>query len=117
MAYTINTVVFAPYRMLPDSNVLASASNSASVTDTVALSRVFPKPTKTDAGVSRPRFKRVKTLTLSDGTKKDMIIEVSGSVPVGASNADILAVLDDTADSLDLQEVKDLFTALDIYTS
>jgi hypothetical protein len=46
-----------------------------------------------------------------------MIIEVSGSVPVGASNVDILAVLDDTADSLDLQEIKDLFTALDIYTS
>lgn len=117
MAFTINTVVYAPYRNLPDSNVLASPSNNASTTDTVALSRVFPKPTKTDAGVSRPRFKRVKTLTLADGSKKDMIIEVSGSVPVGASTVDVLAVLDDTADSLDLQEIKDLFTALDIFTS
>lgn len=114
MPVTLNTVVFNPYRTLPDSATLASSLNTLSVTDTLQLSRVFPKPTKDNLGVARPRVKRVKTLTLADGSKKDAIIEVSGSIPVGASTTDILALLDDTADALDDQNAKDLFTALDI---
>lgn len=114
MSITLNTIVFSPYRALPDTSTFASPSHSISTTDTVAMSRVFPKPVKDNDGVGRPRIKRVKTLTLADGSKKDMIIEVSGSVPVGASDSDVLAGLDDTADLLDTQEVKDLFTKLDI---
>lgn len=114
MPLTINTVVFSSFRVLPDSNTLASPSNTVTVKDTAEMSRVFPKPVKDNPGVGRPRFKRVKTLTLSDGSKKDMIIEVSGSVPVGAADADVLSVLDDVADGLALQDLKDLFTKLDI---
>lgn len=114
MSQTINTVVYNTFRTNPDSVVLASSSHTLSSTDTLQLSRVFPKPTKTDAGVARPRFKRVKTFTLGDGTKRDGIIEVSGSIPVGAADADILALLDDVADGLALQDQKDLFTKLDI---
>lgn len=114
MSVTLNTVVFNSYRTLPDSMTLASSLHTLSVTDTLQYSRVFPKPTKDNLGVARPRFKRVKTLTLADGSKKDAIIEVSGSIPVGASSSDILALLDDTADALAEQNSKDLFTALDI---
>lgn len=114
MSITLNTIVFATYRNLPDTVTLASSSHSISNTDTIAMSRVFPKPVKDNSGVARPRLKRVKTLTLADGSKKDMIIEVSGSVPVGASESDVLAGLDDTADLLDSQDAKDLFTKLDI---
>lgn len=114
MSLTINTIAFTAYRSQPDSLVLAAPTNGVSMTDTVALSRVFPKPVKDNLGVGRPRLKRVKTLTLANGTKKDAIIEVSGSVPVGASDADVLALLDDVADTLDMQDAKDLFTKLDI---
>lgn len=114
MSITLNTVVFSAFRSQPDSQVLASPSNTVSLKDSVELSRVFPKPVKDNLGVGRPRLKRVKTLTLADGSKKDMIIEVSGSVPVGAAEADVLAVLDDVADGLALQDSKDLFTKLDI---
>lgn len=114
MSITLNTIAFATYRNLPDSVTLASPSHSISNTDTVAMARVFPKPVKDNDGVARPRLKRVKTLTLADGSKKDAMIEVSGSVPVGASDSDVLALLDDVADTLDLQDAKDLFTKLDI---
>lgn len=114
MSLTINTVVFSSYRSMPDSLVLASPANTVSLTDTMQLSRVFPKPTKDNAGVGRPRLKRVKTLTLADGSKKDAIIELSGSIPVGASDADVLALLDDVADTVDMQDCKDLFTKLDV---
>lgn len=114
MSVTLNTVVFNSYRTLPDSMTLASPLHTLSVTDTLQYSRVFPKPTKDNLGVARPRFKRVKTLTLAGGIKKDAIIEVGGSIPVGASSSDILALLDDTADALAEQNAKDLFTALDI---
>lgn len=111
---TINTVVYAPFRLMPDSSVYAAPTNTVSFVDTISLSRVFPKPVKDNLGVGRPKLKRVKTLTLADGTKKDAIIEVSGSIPVGASDSDVLALLDDVADTLDTQDAKDLFTKLDI---
>lgn len=114
MSLIINTVTFSAYRSMPDNLVLTGPLNGIGFQDQIQMSRIFPKPVKDNDGVGRPRFKRVKTLTLADGTKKDMIIEVSGSVPVGAADADILAVLDDVADALDTQDLKDLFTKLDI---
>jgi len=114
MAITLNTKSYSAFRTQADSNMLAGPANTATVKDTLTLRRQFPKPTKDSSGVSRPGIKIVKTLTLADATKKDMIIDISSSVPVGAADADVLAVLDDVADTLDLQDAKDLFTKLDI---
>lgn len=114
MSITLNTVVFNTFRTLPDQNTLASASNNATVKDQLALGRTFPKPVKDFRGVSRPNLKRTKTLTLDDGTKHDAILTVGGSIPVGASPADVLALLDDVMDALGLQSVKDAFTSLNI---
>lgn len=115
MPFTLNTRVYTPFRQLPDSTIFAGPGNTVSSTDTVSMRRVFPVPTKTDLGVAHPAVKVVKTLTLADGvTKKNMIIDIYASVPVGAASADVLLVLDDVADFIDLQEVKDLFVKLDI---
>ena len=114
MSQTLNTVAFTPFRTLPDSNVLASSQNTASIKDTLTLQRVFPKPTKDFRGVARPAVKRVKTSTLDDGTKHDNIITLSGSIAVGTPEADILALLDDVFDAAGMQFVKDLFTKLSI---
>ena len=114
MSITLNTKTYSSYRTQADSNQLSGPANTVSVKDTPTLRRQFPKVTKDSAGVGRPGVKVVKTLTLADGTRKDMIIDVSGSVPAGAVEADVLAVLDDVADFLLSQDAKDLFTKLDI---
>jgi hypothetical protein len=114
MSLTINTKTYSSFRAQADSNALAGPANTATVKDLLTLRRQFPKATKDSAGVARPGIKIVKTLTLADTTKKDMIIDISASVPVGAVDADVLLVLDDLADTLDMQDAKDLFTKLDI---
>lgn len=114
MSVTINTKVFTSFRTQADSNMLTGALNTPTVKDSLTLRRTFPKPVKDNPGVSRPGFKVVKTLACSDGFKRDMIVDVSGSVPVGAVEADVLAVLADIAAFAGLQDCKDLFTKLDI---
>lgn len=111
---TLNTKSYSSYRTQADSNQLAGPENTVSKKDTLTLRRQFPKVTKDSAGVGRPGFKVVKTLTLADGTQKDMIVDVSGSVPAGAVEADVLGVLDDVSDFAASQDARDLFTKLDI---
>lgn len=114
MSLPINTKTYTSFRMLPDSHQLAGPANTGTIKDSITLRRQFAKPVKDNDGVQRPGVKTVKTLTLANGTKKDMIIDTSTSVPVGAADADVLAVLSDHQVALGLQDVKDLFTKLDI---
>lgn len=114
MSITLNTKSYSTFRTQADSNQLNGPAATASVKDEVILRRKFATPTATFAGVSRPGCKITKTLTLTDGSKVPMVIDVSGSVPVGANSADVLAVLADLAAFLALQDAKDLFTLLDI---
>lgn len=112
--FTVNTKNYSSYRLLPDSNVFAGPNNTVSVIDTCTFRRKFPVKTKDFAGVGRPGIKLVRTLTLADGSKAPAILDIGGSIPVGASNADILAILSDAEKLLALQDAKDLFTGLDI---
>lgn len=114
MSLTLNTKSYSSFRVQADSNQLNGPAATASVKDEIVLRRKFATPTSSFAGVSRPGVKITKTLTLADLTKVPMVIDVSGSVPVGATNADVLAVLADLAAFLALQDAKDLFTLLDI---
>ena len=114
MSLTINTKSYTSYRTQADSNLLAGPTHDVSSKDTITLRRQFPKPTKDSLGVGHPGVKFVRTLALSDGTRKDMIVDVPSSVPVGAATADILSVLADVATFLASQDAKDLFTKLDI---
>lgn len=114
MSVTLNTKLFSAFRTQADSNQLAGPSNTASAKETLTLRRQFPKPSGTNLGVARPGIKFVKTLTLADGSKKDMILDLSSSVPVGAVDADVLLVWDDFYDFCGLQNAKDLVTKLQI---
>lgn len=114
MPLTVNTKTYTSYRTQADQNQLAGPANSLSTKDTITLRRVFPKPTKDFGGVARPGVKVVKTLTLSDGSTHDMILDVSGSVPSGAVEADVLSVLSDAAVVLASSDAQALFTDLDI---
>lgn len=114
MAITVNTKSYSSYRQLPDSNSLAGPANTASVRDLINYRRKFAVKTKDFAGVNRPGVKLTRTLTLADATKADAIIDISGSIPVGAANADILSLLSDAAVTLGLTDSQDLFTKLDV---
>lgn len=114
MTITVNTKSYNSYRMLPDSNTLTGPAATASTHDSITLRRKFAVKTKDFAGVNRPGVKLVRTLTLADGSKADALIDVSGSIPAGAADADILSLLSDTKETLALQDAKDLFTKLDV---
>lgn len=99
MAITINTLAYnQDSQPTSDKVVYSGPSNNFSVKDLLTLGRTPPKPTSTFAGVARSLIKRTKTLTLADSTKADAIVELSVSLPVGAADADIDALVDDVAD-------------------
>jgi hypothetical protein len=114
MTITVNTKPYSSYRALPDSNTMSGPAHTASVHDTIAFRRKFAVKTKDFAGVNRPGVKLVRTLTLADATKADALIDISGSIPVGAADADILSLLSDAAVVLGLTDAQDLFKKLDV---
>lgn len=114
MSITLNTKTYSSFRLQADSNQFNGPAATGSLKDEFIFRRKFPVPTATFAGVTRPGIKFTRTLTLTDSSKVPMVLDISGSVPVGATNADILAVLADAAALLASQDAKDLFTLLDI---
>lgn len=70
---------------------------TVSVKDDVVLKRTAPKESDTFSGVGRTSAKLTRTLTLT-GAKSptgDAICEISVSVPVGFTAADVDAILND----------------------
>lgn len=81
------------------------------------LSRVYPKSGKNgDQGVARPeaRFERTVVTNATTGVTKPAILRVSGSLPVGMSEAEILSLLAEAAAFAASQAGQNLFTKLDI---
>ncbi len=96
MSLTVSTKTYNQDRISPDSILYTGPANTLSISDTIELKRVYPKPTKDFAGVARPTIKLVKTVTLVDGvTKADAIVTFSASLPVGITDADASAVIAD----------------------
>lgn len=114
MSVTLNTKSYSSFRLQADSNQFNGPAATGSLKDEFILRRKFATPTATFAGVTRPGVKFTRTLTLTDASKAPMVLDLSGSVPVGATIADILSVLADMTAFLGLQDAKDLFTLLDI---
>lgn len=99
MAITLNTLAYSQDASVSKDKVLYTGpSNTFAIKDQVSLARVAPKPTATFRGVARAEAKRVKTVTLDDGTKADAIVTVSSSFPVGMAKADADALRDDVGD-------------------
>ncbi|DAD52281.1 coat protein [ssRNA phage SRR6960799_28] len=80
-----------------DSARYVGANHTAQVKDILQVRRVAPKATKTDPGVHKEYHKRVIS-ELIGGVYKDIIVETSYSIPVGASTAGITAARVDNAE-------------------
>jgi len=101
MAITLNTLAYEQDTFESANRVkYVGPANSFTIKDTLTLGRTLPKATATFSGVARSNAKRVKTLTLPDGSKHDAIISVDVSLPVGAVDADVDALRDDVGDFL-----------------
>ena len=101
MALTVSTKSYVPLTQNPDSTVYAGPVHTFSVKDTIEYKRIAAKPDGTFPGFFKPEIKLAKTCTLADGvTKKDAIIKISGSLPVGMVPADLTAMLLDAKDRI-----------------
>lgn len=111
MSLTVSTKSYTEYRTNPDAIAYAGPANTMNSKDTIEFKRVFPKPTATFAGVGRPTVKVVRSVTIGSSVV-DMILNISGSIPVGTAQADIEALLADAVSLLGSQPAEDLFDSL-----
>lgn len=115
MAVTVNTRAYNSDRVEADSVGYAGPAHTFSNKDLLELKRVAPKPTSTFAGVSRVTAKFSRTVSLNGGPETGTaIVEVTTSLPVGMSEADIDSIRDDMGDFLLLSAADDLFFKQDI---
>lgn len=94
MSITINTKAYVQDKTGPDAVGYVGPADSVSVTDTLDLKRVDPKPTATFAGVARSSAKITRSGIVNGQTVK-MLGEVSYSIPVGMVQADVEALAAD----------------------
>jgi hypothetical protein len=98
MSLTVNAKTFT-LDTYPSSNAAAyvGPAHTLTVKDDLRISRVAAKPTTVFSGVVRwaAKLSRTHTLTGALSTTGDSITEISHSIPVGASTADIDAICAD----------------------
>lgn len=97
MSLTINAKAYTADSFGTNRIGYIGAGKTVSVKDDVALTRTAPKATDAFSGVGRTSAKLTRTLTLT-GAKTvsgDAICEISMSVPVGYTAADVDAILND----------------------
>lgn len=114
---TINTRTYNFDGSTGDSVRYVGPVHTYSQADTFELSRTYPKPGRNgDLGVARPVIKRTVSVVVNatTGERKDAIVRVTGSLPVGMAAADIDALCADVSSLLASTDGKNLFKALDI---
>lgn len=116
MPITVSTKSYTQDRVAPDAIVYKGPAETFTVKDSIEAKRVHPRPTKDFRGVSRPQYKLTRTVELDDASKRDAILTISGSLPVGMSNADVASMIADAVDLLQLEEAgtNNLFLKNDI---
>lgn len=115
MLYNTRTYALDRYNNA-DSVSYAGTGHTPASKNQLTLSRTYPKPTKENEGVAKPYFKQVKTVVVNatTGEKKDLIVYVGGSVPVGTSSTDVNGCLADIAAWINTADAQSLFNSLDI---
>lgn len=99
MTLTVSTKTYTSFRQNPESTVYTGPLDTFSIKDQIEYKRIPAKPDGTFPGFFKPEIKLTKTCTLADGVaKKDAIIKISGSLPVGMTDADLTAMLLDAKD-------------------
>lgn len=117
MSIVLNTKSYeADIAISPNQVPYKGPANTLSVKDRMDLYRVDPKGTATFSGVGRSRAKIVRTLTLTDAktVTGDAIADISVSVPVGATAANIDSLADDIGAFTSSAAFKLLLKNLDI---
>lgn len=97
MALTINAKTYTADSFQQNAVGYIGSSKTVSVKDDVALRRTAPKVSDVFSGVGRTSAKMTRTLALT-GAKTltgDAICDISVSVPVGYTAADVDAILND----------------------
>lgn len=97
MSLTINAKTYTADAYASNSVGYIGALKTVSAKDDVSLRRTAPKATDTFSGVGRTSAKLTRTLTLT-GAKTlmgDAILDISVSVPVGYTAADVDSLLND----------------------
>jgi hypothetical protein len=97
MTLTVNAKAYTANSFKEHSISYTGPTHTLSIKDEVKLSRVPAKPTVNLSGVSRTTSKLTRTLTLTGALTPthDAISDHTVSIPVGASSADIDAILND----------------------
>jgi hypothetical protein len=112
----LNTRTYTLDRSNPDANSYVGPDHSFSSKDRLELKRVYPKPVKDFPGVARPTAKLTKSVVpnATTGERQDAIVSITGSLPVGMTEAEIDGMLADAAAFLASTEGKALFKQLAI---
>lgn len=97
MTITVNASTYTADSYASDAVGYRGPSNTLTVVDVLRLLRVAPKPTAVFSGVGKTSNKLTRTLTLTGALTPtaNAILEISVSVPVGASGTDVDAMLND----------------------
>lgn len=90
-----STVTFTRYSEELNKSTYVAGDHTLALNHTLALSRVFPKPTKDYAGVARTRFKVTKGILLASGQTVPLIASVEYDIPVGVAEADYDKVIEE----------------------
>lgn len=112
---TINTRTYNFDGSTENSSRYVGPAHTFSTADVFELSRVYPKPGRNgDLGVARPLVKRTKSVVVNatTGERKNSIVTIGGSLPVGTSASDIDAACDDLAAFIGSAAGKALFKSL-----
>lgn len=101
---------FNRYEEYQNRAVYVGTTHTMSAKDTLSLYRTFPKPSGNFKGTSKSSVKFSKDFLVDgvDGVSQitaPVIIEVSFSVPVGVTNADLLIMRQRALSMLDLDAV------------
>lgn len=104
MTIVLNTKTYKADSFEPDRVKYFGPAHTGTSKDILSVSRVAPKPTATFRGVNRQQLKLTRTVTLDDGKTADVIVDISGSIPVGCPSAAITSMVADGADLLALEE-------------
>jgi len=99
MPLTINTKTFTADSFGKDRIGYSGPDKTGSTKDDLSLARTAAKPTAVFSGVQRTSAKLVRTMTLTGALtpSHDAIMELPVSVPIGASDVDVTAMVADFA--------------------
>lgn len=99
MALTINSKTFTADSYSANAVNYAGPAHTLSLRDDLLLTRQAARATSVFSGVARVRAKLGRTLTLTGALtpSHEGILDLSGSVPVGAASADIDSLVNDFA--------------------